>query len=107
MILNVVSSTKKRAFSRHLRIWATQQAQILRAVVNLFLPIEQKFTKMRFSVLDALRMAAWQGFARGLNGLLRRMISMPELTVVGASAICDPRYSRPNLRLDKHGIKAL
>ena len=107
MILNVASSTKKRAFSRHLRTWATQQALILRAVVNLFLPIEQKFTKMRFPVLDVLPIAAWQGLESDLTGLLRCLISMPKRAVVGASEICDPRDSQPNLGLDKHGIKAL
>ncbi|MBI5250127.1 MAG: hypothetical protein HY912_11595 [Desulfomonile tiedjei] len=107
MIPNSALRPKKLAFSSHLRIWAKLQALILWLVVNLPLPIEQKFTKMRLPVLGVLSNAALPGFASGLGWLLKCMISMTDGMVVAASVIWLPRERQPNLWLDRLGQRAL
>jgi hypothetical protein len=78
------------------------QALILGVVVNLFLPIEQKFTKMSFVVLGVSSKPARPRFASGLGWLLRRMVAKPECAVVGVPESWHPRDSQPILWLDKH-----
>jgi hypothetical protein len=46
MVLNLPSSKEKLTFSLRLRMWSELKALTLRIAVKLFLPTEQKFTKM-------------------------------------------------------------